>query len=240
MLVANEGISMRQTYFTPSVFRFLHELEDNNNRSWFEANKERYVSVIREPAKEFIADFEPRLTNISDHFVADTRTNGGSLMRPYRDTRFAKDKTPYKTNVGIQFRHEFAKDVHAPGFYLHLEPGGCWAGVGLWNPEPKVARQIRDRIFERPDDWKKATRATTFTDAWDLDPDEETLLKRIPKEYGDDPAFPVDVRRKSFTAGAKLTQKLVTSPSFDDELARLYKKASAFTEFLCDAVGLPY
>jgi uncharacterized protein (DUF2461 family) len=79
---------MRQSYFTPAVFKFLRELEENNDRPWFEENKERYIATIREPAKEFIADFEPRLTNISDHFIADTRTNGGSLMRPYRDTRF--------------------------------------------------------------------------------------------------------------------------------------------------------
>jgi len=231
---------MRQSYFTPGVFKFLHELEDNNDRPWFEANKDRYISLIREPAKEFIADFEPRLTNISDHFLADTRTNGGSLMRPYRDTRFSKDKTPYKTNVGIQFRHEMGKDVHAPGFYLHIEPGGCWAGVGMWNPEPKVAKQIRDRIFEDPGAWKKASRTRSFTDAWKMDPDDAGLLKRMPKEYGDSPEFPVDVRRKTFTAGSKLTQKLVTSPSFDDELANLYKKASALNRFLCEVIGLPF
>lgn len=231
---------MRQTYFTAGVFKFLHELEDNNNREWFEANKDRYISLIREPAKEFIGDFEPRLTNISDHFIADTRTNGGSLMRPYRDTRFSKDKTPYKPNVGIQFRHEMGKDVHAPGFYLHLEPGSCWAGVGMWNPEAKVAKQIRDRIFEEPDEWKKAVGSAAFTASWKMDPDEGSLLKRIPKEYGDSPAYPVDVRRKTFTAGSKLTQKLVTSDSFDDELAKLYKKAAAFTRFLCESIGLPF
>ncbi len=230
----------RQTYFTAGVFRFLHELEDNNNRPWFESNKDRYIKLIREPAKEFIADFAPRLTNISDHFVADTRTNGGSLMRPYRDTRFSKDKTPYKTNVGIQFRHELGKDVHAPGFYLHLEPGGCWAGVGLWNPEPKVAKKIRDRIFEEPDAWKDAARSTSFTDAWTISYDDESMLKRVPKEYGDDFEFPDDLRRKSFTAGARLTQKSVTSGSFDDDLAKLFKRASGYNAFLCEAVGLPF
>jgi uncharacterized protein (TIGR02453 family) len=230
----------RQTYFTPAVFKFLHELEDNNNRPWFEANKDRYINLIREPAKEFIADFSPRLTNISDHFIADTRTNGGSLMRPYRDTRFAKDKTPYKTNVGIQFRHEMGKDVHAPGFYLHLEPGGCWAGVGLWNPEPKVAKKIRDRIFENSGEWKKTTRAKSFTDSWAISYDDEEMLKRVPKEYGDEFEFADDVRKKSFTAGSKMTQKLVTSPSFDDELAKLFGKASGYNRFLCEAIGLPY
>jgi len=231
---------MRQSYFTPAVFKFLRELEENNDRSWWEANKERYISTIREPAKEFIEDFEPRLTNISDHFVADTRTNGGSLMRPYRDTRFSKDKTPYKTNVGIQFRHEIGKDVHAPGFYLHLEPGACFAGVGMWKPEAKVARKIRDGIFEDPDGWKKATKRKAFTDTWDLSVEDEETLKRVPKEYGDDFVYADDVRMKSFIAGSRLTQKAVTSKSFDNDLAKLFAKASGLTEFLCKAVGLPF
>ncbi len=239
MLDETKGNRLRQTYFTPAVFRFLHELEDNNNRPWFEANKNRYINTIREPAKEFIADFEPRLTAMSDHFVADTRTNGGSLMRPYRDTRYSKDKTPYKTNVGIQFRHQMGKDVHAPGFYLHLEPGDCWAGVGLWKPDAKVAKQIRDRIYEEPEAWKKATLSRSFTDAWDVEPGEDEVLKRIPKEY-ENPEFPLDVRRKSFVASSKLTQKTVTSESFDDDLAKLYGKAAGYNQFLCEALGLPF
>ena len=80
----------RQSYFSPAMFSFLREVEANNNRPWWEENKDRYITLIREPAKEFIADFGPRLQAISEHFVADTRTNGGSLMRPYRDTRFSK------------------------------------------------------------------------------------------------------------------------------------------------------
>lgn len=229
----------RSTYFTPAVFKFLRELEANNNKPWFDENKDRYISTIREPAKEFIADMAPRLTAISDNFVADTRTNGGSLMRPYRDTRFSSDKTPYKTNVGIQFRHVMGKDVHAPGFYLHLEPGACWAGVGLWRPEAKVARKIRDGIYEDPAGWKKATKAKRFTDVWKIENAEDEMLKRIPKEY-EDPEFPDDVRKKSFTAGARLTQKTVTSASFDDDLAKVYQRSAPYVEFLCDAIGLPF
>jgi len=229
----------RQSYFSPAMFTFLREVEANNNRPWWEENKDRYITLIREPAKEFIADFGPRLHAISEHFVADTRTNGGSLMRPYRDTRFSKDKTPYKTNVGIQFRHERGKDVHAPGFYVHIEPGACFAGVGMWNPEPKVARQIRDAIFEDPDRWRKATKLKAFTDTWSIAPSEDEMLKRVPKEYQDG-KYPDDVRMKSFTAGHKMTQKSITSAEFDVVLAKAYSKASAYTAFLCEAIGLPY
>ncbi|MEE8485114.1 MAG: TIGR02453 family protein [Acidimicrobiia bacterium] len=231
---------MAQSYFTPEVFRFLRELAENNDRAWWEENKDRYIEVIREPAKVFIEDFGSTLQEISEHFVADTRTNGGSLMRPYRDTRFSKDKTPMKTNVGIQFRHESGKDVHAPGFYLHLEPGACFAGVGMWRPHAKVARNIRDGIFEDPDGWRKATKLKSFTDTWDLSVEAEDSLKRVPKEYGGDFIYSDDVRMKSFIARSKLTQKAVTSASFDEELATRFDRASALNQFLCGAIGLPY
>jgi len=231
---------MRQSYFSPTLFTFLKEVAANNNREWWEANKGRYISLIREPAKEFITDFEPRLHNLSDHFVADPRTNGGSLMRPYRDTRFSKDKTPYKTNVGIQFRHEMGKDVHAPGFYVNVAPGECWAGVGLWRPEPKVAKRIRDAIYEDPDAWKKATKYRAFTDVWTIEPDDDEMLKRVPKEYEADFPYAEDLRMKSFTAGHRMSQKAITSPDFDDQLAKTYRSAGNYTAFLCSAIGLPY
>jgi uncharacterized protein (TIGR02453 family) len=231
---------MRSSYFSTGVFTFLRELTANNNREWWEENKDRYVRLIREPAKEFIADFEPRLHAISDHFVADTRTSGGSLMRPYRDTRFSKDKTPYKTNVGIQFRHQAGKDVHAPGFYVHIAPRDCWAGVGMWRPEPKVARKIREAIHDHPDDWKKATRYKAFTNVWTIEPDEEELLKRVPREFDPEFVYADDLRLKTFTAGHKMTQKTVTSPDFDDIVGTAFRAAGDYTGFLCSAIGLPY
>jgi uncharacterized protein (TIGR02453 family) len=231
---------MGKQYFTTEVFAFLKELEQNNDKSWWEANKQRYIDVIRDPAKEFIADFEPRLHKLSPHFVADTRTNGGSLMRPYRDTRFSGDKTPYKTNVGIQFRHEAGKDVHAPGFYIHFQPGQNFAGVGMWHPETAVARRVRQHIYDHPDQWKKATRSDAFLDDWDLDPDEDEMLKRVPKEFDPDFEFADELRMKSFIAGARLDQGEVTSSSFDEDIASRFATANDFTGFLTDAVGLPF
>lgn len=231
---------MRQSYFTPAVFAFLKELEENNNKQWWEENKDRYISVIREPAKEFIADFGERLGGLSDHFTADTRTNGGSLMRPYRDVRFTKDKTPYKTNIGIQFRHEMGKDVHAPGFYVHIERGECFAGVGMWNPETKVAYKIRDAIYEDPNGWKKASKYKVFTNVWDLGDDEDERLMRVPKQYDSEFPYADDLRMKSFIAGHRMTQRSITSPEFDADLYSIFRAGSNFNEFLCNAIGLPY
>ena len=84
-----------QAHFTPHLFEFLLELRANNDRAWLD-NKGRYEQRVKEPLLQFIADFGPKLQSISEHFVADTRTNGGSMFRIYRDVRFSKDKSPYK------------------------------------------------------------------------------------------------------------------------------------------------
>ncbi len=231
---------MGTRYFSNAVFSFLKELDANNNKQWWEENKERYGETIREPALDFIEDFGRELNKIAPHFLADPRANGGSLMRPYRDIRFSKDKTPYKTNVGIQFRHARGKDVHAPGLYVHLEPGQNFVGVGMWHPESAVASRIRQAINDDPDRWKRAAHAKRFTDTWSLGDHEDDRLKRVPKSFDPDHPFPDDLRLKSFTAGAMVTQKTVTSGAFADELLKKFKDAAPYTRFLCDAIGVPF
>ena len=78
------------------------------------------------------------LYEVITHFLAIPKAQGGSLFRIHRDTRFSKDKSPYKTHIGVQFRHDRSKDVHAPGYYFPLEPGGCFVAFGMWHPEPLV------------------------------------------------------------------------------------------------------
>ena len=231
---------MPNKHFTPALFAFLRELEANNEKTWWEQNKERYRTVVQGPALDFITDFGARLAKISPHFVADSRTVGGSLMRPYRDIRFSPDKTPYKTNVGIQIRHEAGKDIHAPGYYLHLAPGSCFAGVGLWHPETAVAHELRRAINDDIEGWSAATKSKSFTDTWSVTPDEDEMLRRVPA--GLDPEHPHadDLRMKSFMAGATLTQKAVTTAGFDQSLASMFTKANRFTRFLCGALELPF
>src|ERR671918_1560675 len=147
-----------QASFGPELFAFLAELRENNDREWFAANKHRYEEHLLEPAMAFVDAFAPRLRKISPHFRADSRPSGGSLFRIYRDTRFSKDKSPYKTNLGIHFRHEQAKDAHAPGYYLHIGPGEVCAGGGIWHPNTEAVTRIREAIVADPKRWKHATR----------------------------------------------------------------------------------
>ena len=227
-------------YFGPALFKFLTELEANNDREWFKDNRDRYLADVQEPALAFITDFGPRLARISSHFRADPRANGGSLFRIHRDTRFGPDKTPYKTNTGVHFRHERSRDVHAPGYYLHLEPSACFAGVGMWHPEPAVANRIRRSIHDDPGAWKKAAKSKRFADVWSTQPDDDEMLKRVPRDL--DPTHPYadDLRMKSFIAGRSLTQREVTGPSFIDEFEARCRAASPYMSFLCDAVGVEF
>src|SRR2546427_10778275 len=104
---------MPSPYVTRDLFRFLGELRRHNNREWFNANKDRYLAEMRDPLLAFIAAIAPGLRAISPHLVADPHPSRGSLLRIYRDTRFSRDKTPYKTNAGLFFALEAEKDAEA-------------------------------------------------------------------------------------------------------------------------------
>jgi uncharacterized protein (TIGR02453 family) len=222
--------------FGPELFSFLADLRANNTREWFAANRDRYEEQVLEPALGFIEAFAPRLAKISPHFRADARPSGGSLFRIYRDTRFSKDKTPYKTHTGIHFRHRSAGDVHAPGFYLHLEPGAVFAAAGIWHPDTGTQRAIRDAIAGDPAAWKRAT-GGAFAKTYKLTGDS---LKRPPPGYPPDHPLIEVLKHKDFVAETPLTEKTVTDPGFMDEYAGLCRTASPFLRFLCGAAGVPF
>ena len=227
----------KQPYFNRAFFRFLQDLKKNNQREWFHANKQRYEDEVRDPAQRFISDFGPKLRKISPHFIADPRPSGGSMFRIYRDTRFAKDKTPYKTHVGIQFRHKQGKDVHAPGFYLHLDPEGCFAGVGIWHPDSSALAGIRAAIDEQPRRWKQISGSKRFSDTFQLAGDS---LKRAPKGYDPDHPMIDDLKRKDFIGVADFGAKTAGDPDFLLEYSKLCRKGGPLVEFLCDAVDVPF
>src|SRR3954453_9096041 len=141
--------------FSPALFAFLRELAANNDRTWFTANKARYEQELKEPALAFVEDIGHRLPEFAPPLTADKR----SLFRIYRDTRFAKDKTPYKTHVGIYFRHARSADADTAGVYVNLEPGHVFMGAGIWHPGSPALKRIRDAIVARPQQWGAALEA---------------------------------------------------------------------------------
>lgn len=223
--------------FDPSLFRFLKQLVRNNNRAWFQENKPRYEKEVLEPSLAFIRAFRPRLKKISEYFTAIDRRSGGSLMRVYRDTRFHGDGEPYKTNVGIQFRHEMGRDIHAPGFYVHLEPGTCFLAAGLWRPESDIRRQVREAIVENPTRWKRVRDDKKFRSFFYLDGDS---LKKCPLGFPADHPCIEDLRRTDFIAVADVNESQALQKTFIDHVAQAFTVAKPFMRFLCDAMKIPF
>lgn len=229
-------MSDRQPHITPDLFAFMSELAENNDREWFQANRSRYEEVVREPLRAFIRDIEVPLESISPHVAADDRKSGGSLFRIHRDTRFSKDKSPYKTFAGVQFRHEAGKDAHAPGYYLHLEPGNVFVGAGCWRPARDALESIRDAIAENPDAWAEARDAVLGAGfAFEGD-----SLKRPPRGYSPDHPAIDDLKRKDFIAVRHLSAETAFETDFVTTCAGMCSDAAPLMRFLTSAIGVQW
>lgn len=228
---------MANRYFTQASFDFLKQLEKNNNRDWFNRHKQEYEDTVRGPALDFIADIGDELAAVSPHFLAVPKKVGGSLMRVYRDVRFGKDKRPFKTNIGIQFRHRLGKDVHAPGFYLHLEPGQCFVGVGIWHPDAATLARIRSAIDEDSAAWLKASREQKFSKTFELVGES---LSRPPRGYAKDHPLIDDLKRKDFIAITPLGDKRVITANLKTDTLRSFQTAVPLMRFLCRSLALQF
>jgi uncharacterized protein (TIGR02453 family) len=158
------------------------------------------------------------------------------MFRIYRDTRFAKDKTPYKTHVGIYFRHARSAEADTAGLYVHLEPGHVFLGAGIWHPGSAALKRIRDALVARPDAWRAAVAAVA--PAWRLA--EGEALKRAPAGYRPDHPLIDDIKRKSFAVVSPLTQREATASGFRDDCEARAAAARPFMEFLCAALRVEY
>jgi uncharacterized protein (TIGR02453 family) len=230
-------MAARTAYITPDSFRFLRELARNNNSEWFAANKARYEKTTRDPFLRLIGDLAEPLAKISPHFRADPRPSGGSMFRIYRDTRFANDKTPYKAWLGARLFHERSRQVPAPLFYLHVAPGRCFVGGGLWHPESTTVKRIRDFLVDNPATWKKAVQAKRFRERFELDGES---LTRPPRGY--DPAHELieDIKRKDFVA----TQHFSDAEAMSAQLPKIVidgcKGIAPMIDYLCAALDLEF
>ncbi len=214
-------------YFTHELFAFLLELRYNNTREWFAANKPRYEALVKNPLLAFIEDFAPELERINPQFEATPR----SMFRIHRDTRFSADKSPYKTQASAQFRHRLAtKDVHMPGFYLHLEPDNCFLAAGMWMPEPENLARIRAAIARQDYRWLELRKK--------LEPDGEGKLKRPPKGYEASHPMIEDLKQRSFTASVNLSEEEVCSEGFVATVTKGFRKLNPLNVFLSEVMLL--
>ncbi|MYD54260.1 MAG: DUF2461 domain-containing protein [Chloroflexi bacterium] len=224
--------------FSEELIDFLVGLSANNEREWFNARKDVYETVLREPALEYIRQVGGPLADISPHIRASDRKQGGSLMRIYRDVRFSRDKSPYKTNVGIQFRHESGKDVHAPGYYVHISIEECFIGAGSWMPDRDALLAYRRAVSEHPREWL-ALKELAETSEWSIDGHHD-MLKRPPRGFSADDPMIDDIKRKHFIVTHRMEIEDVTAPDFVDYTIDRFKESREWMAFLAKAIGLPF
>lgn len=232
--------------FGPALFDFFRDLRANNDKQWFEANRPRYEEAVLEPSKVFVLAFRKHLREISPHFQAEPRVRGGSLFRIHANRRFHPERPPYKEHAGIQFRHRSGGDVHAPGFYLHLEPeggpgadggGGCFIGMGVWHPDRDTLTAIREAIVEAPEGWTDVIGDPDFADAFRLGGES---LKRGPMGFDREHPLIDDIKRKDFIAVAETSEDEVVADGFVERFAARCRTGAPFVEWLCGAVGAPF
>jgi uncharacterized protein (TIGR02453 family) len=227
----------RYAGFTAETIAFLNELSAHNNREWFKENKTRYEELVLDVALRFIQSMQDPLAEIAPRFIALPTRVGGSLMRVYRDTRFSKNKTPYKTNIGIQFRHERAKDVHSPGYYVHIAPQEVFIGVGMWRPDSDPLRGIRERIAAKPAEWKRIIGDQKFKRQFDFGGEK---LTRPPRGFDKHHECIEDIKRKSFIAVKSMAVGDCLKPQFQRKVETAFKTGTPYMQFLCKAVGVPF
>jgi uncharacterized protein (TIGR02453 family) len=158
-------------------------------------------------------------------------------MRVYRDVRYSKNKMPYKTNIGIQFRHELGRDVHAPGFYLHIEAHEVFVGAGIWHPDGDTLKKIRSYIDAHPTRWEDGRDDVGFAKAYSLAGDS---LIRAPKGYELDHPMIEDLKRKDFIGIAPLMPELILQDDLTGLISSYFETAKPFMQQLCRATGVPY
>jgi uncharacterized protein (TIGR02453 family) len=237
-------------FFTHETLAFFRDLAAHNERAWFEAQRPRFEREVREPCLAFIRALAGPLAEISPHYRAEAKKVGGSLFRIQRDTRFAKDKTPYKTHAGLRFAHAATRPtargeggnaapgaLDAPVFYLHLAPGGSFLGGGIWHPQPATLRRIRQYLVNNPRSWTAAIQAQPFVRHFRL---EGERLSRPPQGF--DPAHPLieTLKFKDFVASAPLSDADLVAPGLLETVVAQYRALAPLMDWLCGALDLDF
>ena len=219
---------MKNTIIPKSSFDFLKTLAKNNEHEWFNKNKARYLEELAHITQ--FADVLLGLMNTHDHI--ETPSGKKSLHRIYKDTRFSKDKIPYKTNWSGNFKR--ATEKLRGGYYFHIEPGNSFAGGGFFAPNPGDLKRIREDISWNHKEWRKILSAKKFRETFGMLEGES--VKSAPRGFAKDhPAIDL-LRHKSFTIGHYFTDKEVLAPGFVKELSNTFKAMRPFLDYMSEVL----
>ena len=225
-------------YFSDKTFKFLRGLARHNERDWFHAHKPQYEAHVRQPYQRLLGDLQPTLAGISLHFRADPKIVGGSLFRIHRDTRYAHDKSPYKTWQGAKLFHERSRQLEAPSFHIHVQPGRCFVGAGLWHPEIANQRKVRQFIFDNPGGWQRAAHDPAFRKRYTLESSD--MLVRVPAGFPADFVHADDLRHRNFVMSRALDDVDVTGENLLRILEQALTELAPFMDYLCASLDLEF
>lgn len=212
-----------------STFNFLKALKRNNNRDWFAKNKHLYedakrdFEILVDELIRRITDFDPTVLGLQPK---------DCTFRIYKDVRFSKDKTPYKINMGASI-NEGGRKMPIPGYYFHLEPGGCFLAGGLYMPAPDKLLAVRKKIEGSKGGFRKIVTSKEFKKYWEL---WEDKLKTAPKGFPKDHTDIEYLKYKSFTVFHNVGDEVVLSPQIFSYCEKAFKVMKPFLDFLSEAV----
>jgi uncharacterized protein (TIGR02453 family) len=206
----------------PSTLEFLLELQANNNREWFTANKPRYQTAY-EQYKTFAGE-------VLDAMSAHDHIEALNVFRIYRDVRFSKDKQPYKNHLGASMSR--ATKWLRGGYYFHVEPGASFVGGGFWAPNPADLKRIREGIAADHEELRRILADPVFKKTFGQM--EGECLKTAPQGYAKDhPAIDL-LKHKQFLISRKFTDKEVLAPSFRDEIVATFRNMRPFFDYMSE------
>lgn len=226
--------------FGRGALTFLRQLKRNNRREWFQEHREAFDTEVLNPLKLLVEELDVRFASFAPEFVGDPKR---SIFRIYRDVRFSKDKSPYKTHAACWFNHRRASsrvgseaDTGSAGFYFHLQPGKSFVGGGLWMPPRPSLNRLRDAIAEDPTGFDRIARGLTKRYGG---LDDEAVLKKMPRGFSEDHPAAKWLRYQSFVSGREITDATVTDPKLPAILAKEFEGLLPLVRWLNAALGLP-
>ena len=225
--------------FTPAALTFFRQLATHNEKPWFEAHRQDYETQVRQPMSEMIEELNARFSRFAPEMGGDPKR---SMFRIYRDTRFSKDKTPYKTHAACWFNHRKAShkvggeaNEGSAGYYFHLQPGGkSFVGSGVWMPPRPQLNKLRDAIADDPRGFDRMVKSLPkrFGGL-----SEEQVLKRMPRGFPEDHPAAKWLRHQSFTTGRSFTDAQVTSSRLTALVAQEFEAMLPLVRWLNKALG---
>lgn len=227
--------------FSSAAFRFLKGLKQHNAKPWFESHRAEFEREVRDPMRGLIAEMDARFASFAPEITGDPKR---SMFRIYRDTRFSRDKSPYKTHAACWFTHRNADtrvgseaEGGGAGFYFHLEPGRSLVGAGIWMPPRPMLNRLRDAIAEKHREFVKIVTNKAFVKRFG-GLEDEAMLKRMPRGFAEDHPAAAWLRFQSFTSGRRLTDRQAIGPGLGTTLEKEFRGLLPLVRWLNGAVGL--